>query len=65
MALTKVQKKKYLKKTGVRCPYCNSGDLNTIGSLRSNKYGKATQDVQCLGCGKMWTDVYTLSDIEE
>lgn len=64
MALTKAHKEKYLKKGGVRCPYCNSDNINTIGSLLE-KYGKAAQDVQCLSCGKMWIDIYTLSDVEE
>lgn len=65
MALTKARKEKYLKEHGVRCPYCSSGDLNTIGSLKTDTYGQVTQDVQCLNCGKIWTDHHTLSDITE
>lgn len=66
MALTKAQKEKYLKKYGNVCPYpsCKSEDLRTIGRPKAD--GKhASQDIQCLGCGKMWIDIYTLSDIEE
>ena len=64
MALSKAQKKKYLSRHGYICPYCNSGDLKALGRPSTDD-GRATQDVQCLDCGKIWTDVYTLSDIEE
>jgi len=64
MALTKAQKRKYLEKCGNLCPYCNSEGLEVLGLPRAD--GKhMTQDIQCFGCGKIWTDIYTLSDIEE
>jgi len=64
MALPKVRKKEYLKRHGNRCPYCSSEDLRTLG--QPSVYDECIkQDVQCLYCGKTWTDIYTLSDIEE
>jgi len=64
MALTKARREKYLKKQGNTCPYCNSKDIRTIGPAMAD-CNYLTRDIQCLDCGKMWTDIYTLSDIEE
>lgn len=66
MALTKAQKKVYLRRHGNMCPYphCYSEDLKILGRPASDD-NHITQDVQCLSCGNMWTDIYTLSDIEE
>jgi len=61
MALTKAQRDKYLKRHGIRCAYCDSEDLETLGRPISND-GRITQ---CSGCGRIWMDIYTLSDIEE
>jgi len=64
MALTKAQKEKYLKKCGNICPYCGSEDLRPMGRpIADGKH--MTQDIQCSGCGRIWEDIYTLSDIEE
>ena len=65
MVLSEAHKKGYLKRGGNRCPYprCSSGDLRTLGQPKGDD-GGVTQDVQCFSCGKIWTDIYTLSDIE-
>lgn len=66
MALTRAQKKRYLRKDGNVCPnpHCNSEDLRTIG--QPNIDGKCIrQDIECLNCGQLWTNLYILSDITE
>lgn len=76
MTLTRAQKKRYLRRAGNVCPnpHCNSEDLRTLGKPTTNdKYdGYKTQtdkciarDIQCMGCGETWTDIYVLSDIVE
>ena len=64
MALTKARKKEYLKRYGMRCPYCSTEGLWVLGQPSANEEC-IRQDVQCGSCGKIWTDIYTLSDIEE
>lgn len=64
MALPEARKKVYLKRHGNRCPYCSSEDLKALGQPKADD-NHVTIDVQCFSCGKIWTDIYTLSDIDE
>jgi len=51
----------YVAKKGVRCPNCNSGDIEggplTVGEPNANE---CWQEVSCLNCNSVWHDVYTL-----
>ena len=55
---------KYVARNGVICPFCNSDDLDPCGKYITNVEGNITQLVECLGCGKTWTDVYSLTGME-
>ena len=61
--LSKKQKKIYIKKQGIRCPFCNSEDLE--GNYHVDMDLEIRNKVQCLDCNKFWLDVYTLTDIED
>jgi formate dehydrogenase maturation protein FdhE len=61
MALSKEQKKDYILKGGIRCPFCNSSDI-TAGVFEGEAQG---QYVSCFNCHREWRDVYKLVDVEE
>jgi hypothetical protein len=61
--LTDEQKEKYVTDGGVRCPYCDSGDIE--GGYIETDMGVAEQKIWCNQCGKRWWDYYNLSSIEE
>ena len=64
MKLTKQMEKEYIKKGGIRCPYCRSEDIQTVSSIEADDYG-ATQRVDCRNCKEEWTDIYKLVGIIE
>lgn len=51
----------YLKKEGVRCPMCQSDNIE--GGQMNIECNVATQEVKCHNCGEEWTDLYTLTNI--
>jgi transposase-like protein len=53
------QKADYLKSPN-RCPYCKSDKI--VG--QEFKTESFMQTIECPDCGKQWTDVYTLTDVE-
>lgn len=55
------REKHYLECMGLRCPYCNSANINAD----SWNGDTATQDVICDECGRHWKDCYELSGIIE
>jgi DNA-directed RNA polymerase subunit RPC12/RpoP len=61
--LTKKERAAYLKAGGVKCPYCGSDDIK--GGFIEVIWESAYQPVRCLACDKRWTDVYTLTRIDE
>ena len=61
--MTEEQKQLYLDSGGVKCPYCDSEDISA-GGVNSEE-GIATQSVECFSCWKTWTDIYTLTGVEE
>lgn len=63
MTLTDKQKKDYVDDLGIHCPYCDSDDI--WGDDWDFGTGEFWQTIKCRECGKKWTDVYTLSAIEE
>lgn len=64
MPLDKMQILEYTMKDGVFCPYCRSHNLDGTGDdhIENNEYYSG---VVCHACGKHWTDVYKLNDIQE
>jgi transposase-like protein len=64
MKLTRVKKKKYMDKGGNECPFCGSTKVEVSRSFDADGLS-AWRDVSCIDCKKEWTDVYTLTDIEE
>ncbi len=53
----------YIKSGGGQCLYCNASDIE--GESVDVEDGKCYQDIHCNRCFKEWTDVYTLTDVEE
>lgn len=63
MTLTNEQKKDYVADMGIYCPYCESDDI--WGDDWEYGTGQVWEVMRCRTCGKKWTDVYTLTLIEE
>jgi len=53
------QKADYLK-SPYHCPYCNSERIVALG-FNAESLG---QTVECQDCGRQWTEVFTLTDVE-
>lgn len=62
MELTQLMKGQYISNGGNICPYCNSSDLRG-GKLNADS-DSAWRSVRCNTCGKEWSDIYKLVDIE-
>ncbi len=62
MPLTPKQKKKYLDQGGVRCPFCDSDQLEGDGFGDEQS---SSEHVRCLTCPKEWYDDYKLVAIRE
>lgn len=60
--LSKQKIKTYISNNNV-CPYC--GEENLSGDFFNTEDGIATQTVVCADCGKEWTDIYKLVNIQE
>ena len=58
--LTVKQRKSYLEEPS-QCPYCKSSHIQ--GNDMDYTSGGIFQDVECLECGKEWTDEYKLVDV--
>jgi len=61
--ITEQQREEYLKRCGVACPVCLS--TNIQGESIDSGAGRATQEMGCNNCNAEWTDVYTLTGLEE
>lgn len=61
--ITSEQEKQYIKKGGVQCPVCGNYDIQ--GNSIYIDSGSASQKVLCPNCDTEWTDVYTLTSIEQ
>ncbi len=56
------QKRNYIKSGGLRCPYCASRKLD---QLRKQYYSSnVARDICCEDCGKQWTEIHGLVDVE-
>jgi hypothetical protein len=63
MCLTYEQKQEYIKKGGNSCPHCKALDIK--GGDVEMDGDTLRQKVVCCECKAEWTDVYTLTDIDE
>jgi len=54
---------KYLKSSGVKCPFCDSMDISA-GHLEGDA-GTAWTDVECRDCKREWRETYELVHYEE
>jgi len=61
--LTNEQRTRYLQAGGNRCPYCEGDDLS--GGPFATESGIAWQGMNCLLCGRSWTDLYDLKGVRE
>jgi len=57
-------KEQYIKEGGFRCVHCKSKNIFSFESACRGDY-EVIQSVECHDCGEIWTDVYTLTDVEE
>lgn len=46
-----------------QCPFCKSHQIE--GDHVHVEAGEAWQEVSCLDCDRIWSEIYTLSYIEE
>jgi len=66
--LTPLEISEYKKRKGKFCPYCNSGKIctsKTKGELKIVNPDRATQEMKCKSCRKVWLEIYPFFDIEE
>ena len=61
MKITAQEEKKYIERGGVKCPKCDSYDVE--GKECDFDKGKMYQKVKCYNCNARWTDIYTLTGI--
>jgi C4-type Zn-finger protein len=57
------QKKEYLEKHGVQCPFCKNDELKADSPEIFDT--QIVRDVTCESCGEEWKDVYTLTDVDK
>ena len=60
--IPKFNKEEYLKEGGSICPYCGSNNITASRLQADVDYAWGT--VTCEDCGEIWTDHYTLTDVE-
>ncbi len=63
--MDKKRKKEYLKKKGVRCPYCLENNISA-DFVHIDEVGVFSQDVRCKekDCKREWVDMYQLFDVK-
>lgn len=61
--LTAEQRKNYIEIGGVRCPFCNSEEIESTDSFDGDA-DSCWQEMQCLNCEEEWTDYYKLIYVE-
>lgn len=61
------QKKQYIENDhGMICPFCSSSDLEAhMTNIEDIDSLVIAQPVRCGNCDKQWSDIYTLTDMEE
>lgn len=63
MPLTAKQRKDHIRGKGCSCPYCKSHEISADSPQTGDN--DITERVECLSCGKTWTDIFTVTDIIE
>lgn len=61
---TNEQKDSYIKSLGSHCPYCESDSIEATPNHDVDDVWYS-HEISCLSCGKLWNDLYKLTDIEE
>ena len=56
-------KGEYINSGGLTCYYCGDNDIDST-EIPHFEGLEIRQEVHCLKCGKVWTDIYKLDDIE-
>ena len=62
--LSREQRKQYLARRGIHCPYCDSRQLDVMSKPQVDG-PIATIETICVACGETWWDIYTLTNIKE
>ena len=60
--LTTYQKALYIQRNGVNCPVCESDDLDVIHEEIAAY--RAYRDNKCHSCGAVFTETFTMTDVE-
>ena len=60
--LTKKQIKEYLKNPNV-CLFCKSDDIIGVEQMDAD-FNQAWRNIICNKCGKEWTEIFTMTDVE-
>ena len=61
--MKQMTEKQYVDISGSRCPFCGS---ENVEGESFDHYGEGvSQDIECLDCGKKWTDDYALAGYTE
>lgn len=63
--LSKDDKLAHVEGGGGICPYCESSNISSGNYDGGGGTNCVTQWVCCLDCEREWTDIYTLTSIEE
>lgn len=53
----------YIKHKGAVCPFCQTLSTEELEAPLW-KNGKVQRDMHCGECGRVWTEVYTLTDVK-
>ena len=62
--LTAAQVLRYLQSPG-QCPYCRSTEITDLDTQEPFPGSELRAQMRCESCGKIWNNVYTLSNIQE
>jgi len=60
---THQEKTEYVSKRGMICPRCKSTDIEAMDLDQGEEH--VMQGVSCKACKIQWTDIYSLTDVEE
>lgn len=63
VTITEEQQDIYRDNKGLVCPFCDSKNVDTDGDFNYTEHG-ITMDAYCISCNMQWTEIFTLSSIE-
>ena len=64
MPLDSAQSSKYLRDSGLRCPFCDQADLQVGEEFECDNNGNLEVDITCLKCNRVWADIYRLVGVK-